>query len=391
MKKITYLLVFFIFLTQLEGKSYNYLLQKTKDFIVEVCSPTGEKISDGIVVSEEGYILTSLSKLKNKNYASIFIKNKHYPAIIAGYIKKYDIAIFKLKKMPPILSKVSIGQKEIKIGDIIFGISHKTIIKGMTSFKKNNLFFCDINPSISQHLIGIFNDKAHLIGIKVADKNKDQLSSFVSGKLINPILSKKIIDFKKINLFFGMSISNLDQELYAFYGTNQGVVIIYADDNKSSHQAGLKRGDLIVLANKKNISNFKDFVKIAQKYSKDDNLSITYIRNKLHKKTFLKYQDIDTSLLNPNSIFFKGMLVEKLDNKMKTLLNVPKEISGVYVISVDFNSSSYNAGVKMGDVIFQIDNKTITNSDNIKPYKKHESRKHKFFLYRKGWNSTRYF
>ena len=88
-----------------------------------------------------------------------------------------------------------------------------------------------------------------------------------------------------------MSISNLDKELYAFYGTDKGAVIIYTDHNKSAYQAGLKRGDLIVAANKKNISNFNDFVKIAQKYSKDDNLSITYIRNKLHKKTFLKYQE----------------------------------------------------------------------------------------------------
>ena len=53
------------------------------------------------------------------------------------------------------------------------------------------------------------------------------------------------------------------------------------------------------------------------------------------------------------------MLVEKLDDKMKTLLNVPKEINGVYVIFVDFNSSSYKAGIKMGDVIFQIDNKKL--------------------------------
>ena len=251
MKKTAYLLIFLIFLTQLEGKSYNYLLQKTKDFIVGVYSPVGEKISDGIIISKEGYVLTSFSKLKNKNYASILIKNKHYPAVIAGYIKKYDMAIFKLKKMPLFLNEVFISQKEIKIGDIVFGISKKTLIKGMISFKKDHLFFCDINPTISQHLIGIFNDKAHLIGIKVANKSKNQLSSFVSGALIKPILSKKIVNFKKINLFFGMSISNLDKELYAFYGTNKGAVIIYTDHNKSAYQAGLKRGDLIVAANKK--------------------------------------------------------------------------------------------------------------------------------------------
>ena len=105
MYKFIHIIFLILFSMQLQSKSYNYLLQKTKKFVVGVYSPLGEKVSDGIVVSKEGYILTSFSRLKNKNYSSILIKNKHYPAVIAGYIKKYDIAIFKLKKMPLFLNK----------------------------------------------------------------------------------------------------------------------------------------------------------------------------------------------------------------------------------------------------------------------------------------------
>jgi len=388
MKKV----VFYLFLiTFLFSDSYHYLLEKTKNFIATVKTPLGKTIWDGVVINDSGFVLVPASKAGNHLYYSINIKNKEYPAVISGYLKKYDLAILKLKKLPLNLHFAKKSDQNLKIGDEFFAISKDAIFKTMISFKHKEYCYLDLNPSNSKQFIALFNKNAKIVGLRVKSKDMKSLSCIVPFKSIKKDLAKKIQEYKKIDLFFGMVVKNIDKRLFPLYGYNSGVIVVSLKNKNSAKNAGLIRGDLIVSANKKKVKNIDDFLSVVSKHSKEDNISITFIRNKIHKKTVIKYQKIDTTLLNPDTISYKGMTLEALDKKMKTLLRVPPEINGVYVVFVDHNSTAKKVNIKMGDVIFQIDHKTIKDIKDIKYYKQDEKRRHRIFLYRKGWSMNIYF
>src|SRR5208282_1392099 len=58
-----------------------------------------------------------------------------------------------------------------------------------------------------------------------------------------------------------------------------------------------------------------------------------------------------------------GITVGDLDDSARAELKVPKEIKGVLVTDVSADSVGYDAGLRKGDVIMEMNRKALTSSD----------------------------
>ena len=80
-----------------------------------------------------------------------------------------------------------------------------------------------------------------------------------------------------------------------------------------------------------------------------------------------------------------GVEVADLDARMRRQFNIPGNVSGAVVTSVDPDSTSYTAGLREGDVILELNKKAVTNAeDAIKMAAKVKGERTLLRIYSKG-------
>jgi serine protease Do len=65
-----------------------------------------------------------------------------------------------------------------------------------------------------------------------------------------------------------------------------------------------------------------------------------------------------------NSDSLNGVTVGDIDNSARGQLNLPQNIKGAVITDVDQSSAAYEAGLRPGDVIVEINRKSVTDADD---------------------------
>jgi serine protease Do len=65
-----------------------------------------------------------------------------------------------------------------------------------------------------------------------------------------------------------------------------------------------------------------------------------------------------------NSDSLNGVTVGDIDNSARGQLNLPQNIKGAVITDVDQSSAAYEAGLRPGDVIVEINRKAVTDADD---------------------------
>jgi serine protease Do len=198
-----------------------------------------------------------------------------------------------------------------------------------------------------------------------------------------PIIRRKVI----IN---GKTVEDFDSEnekvdSVAFLGViteidDKGVKINTISDESAASEAGLKEGDVITKINDKKIETPSDLSDAITSYQPKDEITITYIRNGKTKSTkaVLKSKIIKRKTDNNPGMSFNFPGLEDLEGFNLNLNQFPKkeklgikiqdteEEMGVKIIGVADSSLAMNSGLKMNDILFEIDGQKIKNTDDAR-------------------------
>jgi S1-C subfamily serine protease len=232
----------------------------------------------------------------------------------------------------------------------------------------------------------LLNSRGELAGL-VSRRDSAQYGSAaaVGAKPFWSVLKRLINEHRVVSSFFGISVDDLTPDLYGLYGTDRGALVTGVDANMSGDTAGLKKGDLIVSLNERFFKNKREFSELMYTFKPDQNLSIGFVRNRVHKSTRMRLSAIDQSLLNPNAFSHKGMVVESLTDAQRQAYGLPEYLKGVFVLLVEPGSPAEENGLRSKDVIIQVNTKTIDDMNTFKASVEKE-KKERFFIYRDGWN-----
>ena len=237
---------------------------------------TGTAAGSGVIISEDGYILTNNHVIEDATKISVTLKNgESYDATLIGADAQTDLAVIQIQAEG--LSAATIGSSaSLEVGDETIAIGNPlgelggTVTNGIVSALDRQITVDDhtmtllqtnaaINPGNSGG--GLFNNRGELIGIVVAKSSGVGVEGL--GFAI-PIDNAMTVASDLIENGYvtgrgelGVSVIDIQDARTAFYYRvpNNGVYIASVTQGSAAERAGLKIGDGIIAVNGTEISS----------------------------------------------------------------------------------------------------------------------------------------
>ena len=331
----------------------------------------------GVIISEDGYIVTNNHVVKDASEIEITLNNKKsYKAKLVGTDSKMDIALLKIdadEKLP----YTSFGNSDdVKVGEWVLAVGNpynltSTVTAGIVSAKARNLgtdgiqSFIQTDAAVNPGNSGgaLVNTRGDLIGINTMISS--MTGSYVGYSFAVPSnITRKIIEdimeFGNVQRgILGVEGGELNSTASKELGIKQteGFYVNNVRKNTGADKSGLRKGDIIVKIDNQNISTFADLSGYINTKRPNDKVAVSIIR------------DGDTKIipvtLSKNEFFsteFKGMELENISNADKKKFNVNY---GVKIKSITNENLSQYADELTGNIILSIDNVKANDIESV--------------------------
>lgn len=361
----------------------------------QVQTPKREAAGSGVIISEDGYIVTNNHVVENADDITITLNdNREFKARVVGLDPDTDLALLKIeaKDLPAIV----IGDSDkLKVGEWVLAVGNpfnltSTVTAGIVSAKARNLgahkngieSFIQTDAAINQGNSGgaLVNTRGELVGINAMLYS--QTGSFTGYGFAIPttIMKKVVTDLQAYGTvqramvgISGMTLHDYidaqkvkDEKYEADFGTMDGVYVAEVVEDGAAAEAGLKSGDVIVAIGDKKVTKMSELQEATTKYRPGDTAVLTYMRDKKEKTTSLKFRNAkgSTTVIQSKKMDVLGAEFKELTESQKKTLNLSY---GVQVTNLK-NGYLKSAGVPEGFIIQQVNNqriKTVADLESV--------------------------
>ncbi len=331
----------------------------------------------GVIISEDGYIVTNNHVVKDASDIEITLNNKKsYKAKLIGTDIKMDIALLKIDASEKLPYSTFADSDSVKVGEWVLAVGNpynltSTVTAGIVSAKARNLdtngmqSFIQTDAAVNPGNSGgaLVNTRGELIGINTMISS--QTGSYVGYSFAVPSnITRKIIEDI-------MQFGNVQRGILGIEGRelngisskelnikeSEGVYINKVTKKSGADTAGLQQGDVIVKLDNQNITSMAELTGYINSKRPNDKIQVTYIRD---SKSFtvavtLVKNDIVTTE-------FKGMELENLLESDKKRFKISE---GVKI--KDLNNEKLNdyANDIKGGIITRIGNAKATDVETV--------------------------
>ena len=357
-------------------------------------------LGSGVIVSEDGYILTNNHVIENAEDITVVLPNgRKYRAEVVGKDagrQGTDLAVLKIDgdDLPALRlgnsEELQIGEWVIAIGSP-FGLA-QTVTRGMVSAKGRispgidieYTDFIQTDAAINRGNSGgaLINIRGELIGINTAIATGGGLSYGNVGvgfaipiNLAKRIMTQLIEKGEVERGWLGVSLQSIDYDLAETLklGEPRGALITQAYKGMPAHKAGIRRGDVIVEFDKVTIRDTNHLRHVVAAAGVGETVEVKVIRDgtekflevKLEKRT----QEVLARLSGRSERFvpdaedvaaFAGIQVQELTNELAIQYRYEDE-TGVIVTAVERRSAAARARIGVGTLIQEIEGVEISN------------------------------
>ncbi len=229
----------------------------------------GEATGTGIVMSEDGYIITNHHVIEGASKVTVTVNGgQEYEAKIVGSEGQSDIAVLKIEAAG--LTPAEFGKSEelvtgddaIVIGNPLGTTFADTMTHGIISSPerevtidryKMTLIQTDaaINPGNSGG--PLVNSRGQVVGVVNAKISRSDVEGIGFAIPIDQALTiaNDLIDHGHVTgrPMLGITIQSISQELALYYGYEPGITVTEVSQGSPAEQGGMKVGDKIVAFN----------------------------------------------------------------------------------------------------------------------------------------------
>jgi serine protease Do len=321
----------------------------------------------GVIISEDGYIVTNNHVVKDATELEITLNNnKTYKAKLIGTDSKMDIALLKVDANERLPYATFGNSDNIKVGEWVLAVGNpynltSTVTAGIVSAKARDLSnngiqsFIQTDAAVNPGNSGgaLVNTRGELIGINTMISS--QTGSYVGYSFAIPSnLARKIVEdlmeYGNVQRgILGIEVGELNSATSKENGIKEttGVLIGKVSKNSGAEKAGLKKGDVIAKLDDRNILTFSDLTSYINTKRPNDIVKVGIIRNdeklsvsvKLTKRELINYDfkglelaDIDTADAKRFNIKY-GVKIENITNE--ELQDYESQLRGGIILSID--------------------------------------------------------
>jgi len=344
----------------------------------------------GVIISDDGYIVTNNHVVENASDLKVTLNdNRSYEAQVIGTDPNTDLALIKIKeKNLPFLKygdsdDVEVGQWVLAVGNP-FNLT-STVTAGIISAKARNIGILRsennyqiesflqtdavVNPGNSGG--ALINSNGELIGINTAiASNTGSYTGYAFAVPVN-LVKKVMDDLLKYGVaqraLLGIHITDVNADLSKQEDLSvvKGVYVAEVNDNSSASDAGIKKGDVIVGINDKEVENTSELQEYVAIHRPGDVITVHYIRNGKEKivKATLKNSSGTTRKVERVTVAeVEGSEFSEISNEEKQDLGID---SGVKLEKLK-DGKWKDLGLEEGFIITQVDKQKVTSVDQFK-------------------------
>jgi len=274
-------------------------------------SSTATATGSGIIISEDGYILTnnhvvSSSTSESNSYyqitdagkvtVTLFGDETEYEAKIVGQDEQTDLAVIKIEKTG--LTKAEFADSDsVKVGEFAMAVGNpinmnSTVTTGIVSAVNRKITDSDgktytciqTDAAINSGNSGgaLVNSEGKVIGINTLKLSGTGIEGMGFAIPINSTtdITSQLIQYSKVKRpYIGITGIDLNEETAKTYNLVTGVYVKSVEDFSSGEKAGIKAGDVIIEADGTKISSMDDLNKIKNSHKIGDEMKIKVNRN----------------------------------------------------------------------------------------------------------------
>lgn len=361
-------------------------------------------LGSGFIVNSEGYILTNEHVIGNADQIHVTLADgREFNAVVRGTDSRSDLAVIKIDAagLPIALlgdsDPVKTGEWAVAIGNP-FGFAmtnpEPTVTVGVISALNRSLSrggkeqdFTDlmqtdaaINPGNSGG--PLVNLHGEVIGINVAifttSGGYQGIGFAIPVNRAKTVLDDLIQGRKVRYGWLGISIQDVSKDLAAYFGLSnqEGVVIAQVLPEGPAGRAGVKPGDVVTIVNGEQIRNVRVLISRIARAKIGEEIELKITRQKREMALKVKVGERPSSTPSQQSLdqlpatvgtptfSWRGIQVQNLTTELKQRLGIGEKI-GVAVVQVDPNSPAYRAGMRVGDVILEMNHNPVQSQGDF--------------------------
>ncbi|MFR2533740.1 MAG: S1C family serine protease [Clostridia bacterium] len=283
---------------------------------------TSKAEGSGIIISEDGYILTnnhivnstnssssSYYEVGKANKVTVFLYNDEteYEGTIIGTDEQTDLAVIKIEKTG--LTAAELGDSDnVKVGEFAMAIGNplgmqSSVSAGMISALNRkitsdgvtfNLIQTDAAINAGNSGGALVNADGQVIGIntlKASGTGVEGMGFAIPINSAKPIY-EQLIQYQKVKRpYIGISGRDLDEETAKANNLVVGIYVASVEDFSAGQKAGLKIGDVIIEADGKKITTMDELNAIKNNHNIGDEMKLKINRNGSEKEVTLILQE----------------------------------------------------------------------------------------------------
>ena len=342
-------------------------------------------LGSGVIIDgKKGLILTNAHVIQKTGTIKVVLEDeREFEAQIVGADPDSDLAVLKIDS-EQVLPAIKMGSSEdLMIGETViaignpFGFSH-TVTTGVISAVNRSIRaedrvyhdFIQIDASINPGNSGgpLLNINGDLIGINTAIYAKAQGIGFAIpiGKA-RKIISDLIQYGEVIQAWIGITVQGIDEKLarYLKVPAKKGVIVTSVEPESPAQKAGIQESDIILEVANKKITSVGDYQSAARGLAAGNTVKAKFWRNGKKKTVTVKTKVFPIDLADDLAYRILGIRVEDLSGKNRKRYRIVAR-EGVMISDIKKDSDLAGIGARPGDVIRQIDDYSIENSEDFK-------------------------
>ncbi|MFQ5481041.1 MAG: DegQ family serine endoprotease [Thermodesulfobacteriota bacterium] len=348
-----------------------------------------QMLGSGFILNKDGYILTNFHVIENASEIIVSLSDhkKDYKGRVIGRDKNLDIALIKIDPKQELIATVLGDSDTLDIGAWVVAIGNPfglggTVTAGIVSQKGRILGsgpydnYIQTDASINPGNSGgpLFNIRGEVVGINTAIIAGGQGIGFaVPINMVKAVLKQLKEKGAVTRGWIGVSVQVLTPELAKSFGLKEpkGALVSAVTPGDPADKAGVKPGDIIVSFNGEDVKTLNDLPRIVAATTPGKTTKMKVLREGGEKTLFVKVgkkRDVTDMEKSPpvkdGSDARFGINVEPLTPELARRMGASRG-SGVYISRVAPDSPAYDAGLKAGDIILEINRSPIKD---IKSY-----------------------
>lgn len=345
-----------------------------EDFFEPRMQRKTQSLGSGVLIDADGHVLTNEHVVARATRIRVALADeREYEATLVGADPNNDLAVLEIQTEDPLpwvepgtSSDLMVGEPVIAIGNP-FGLSN-TVTTGVVSAvdrsirSQNRVYhgFLQTDASINPGNSGgpLLNAEGTLIGINTAIYGGAEGIGFAIPIDVAARIVHELIAYGEVApVWLGLDLQDVDpriHEVMELPDRVSGALVSGVHEGSPAARAGVRRGDVVMRVDGHAVATARELYDLLDRSVQGQTIELSL------------WRDGETRELSAEAAGLPPDLIPELAERLLGLRLAALDGGGYEVVSVRAGSGPHQVGVRPGDLLLQINGRTLVDDDLLR-------------------------